>query len=398
MLMGGAFRQAWAVTVVSVTSMPRRAAASVVAVLGMAGVVVVLVSVLSIVYGFRSTVMRAGDPGSAIVLRSGADDEISSGLPRDAVRIIQDAPGIARGDDGAVASAELVEMVTLPRLSTSTDANVTIRGVEAAGFAVRPGLRLVEGRRFTPGRREIIVGRAAQRQFAGLEVGRTVTWDTDQWLVTGAFDAGGTIAESEIWCDVTVLQSVFRKEGFVSAVRLRLDSPGALVSVSDSLARDPRLNIAVVRESDYYAQQTTATTQLISTVGLGIVALMAVGALFCAVNTMHTAVAARAREIATLRALGFGGGAVVLSVLAEAIVLALTGGVIGAAAAWWLFDGYTTSTLNWQSFSQVVFAFAVTPRQLASGLLTAVAIGVVGGIWPAIRAARLPIAPALREL
>src|SRR5262249_38634969 len=335
---------------------------------------------------------------SAIVLRSGSQDEISSGLPREAARIIQEAPGVQRGEGGAHASAELVEMVTLPRVSTSTAANVTIRGLEPSGFAVRGDVRMVEGRLFASGRRELIVGRAAQRQFAGLEVGRTVAWDTDAWLVTGAFSAGGTIAESEIWCDARVLQSALRKEGLVSAVRVRLVSPDAFVAFRDSLTRDPRLSVAILREPDYYIQQSTATTQLISTVGLGIVVLMAVGAAFCAVNTMYTAVAAPAREIATLRALGFGSGAVVLSVLVESALLALIGGSIGALAAWALFDGYQTSTLNWQSFSQVVFAFSVTPSLVGTGLLWSVMIGVLGGILPAIRAARLPVASALREL
>jgi putative ABC transport system permease protein len=390
--------QLWAVTTISVTSMPQRAGAAAVAIMGIGGVAMVLVSVLSIVHGFQSTLARAGDPNRAIVLRSGSQDEISSALPRDAVRIIQEAPGVERGASGALAAAELVEMVTLPRASTSTAANVTIRGLEPGGFGMRGDVRIVEGRQFVPGRREIIVGRAAQGQFAGLDVGRTVAWDTDAWLVTGVFDTGGTIAESEIWCDVSVLQSAFRKEGMVSAARVRLISPDAFVVFRDWVVRNPRLNVAILRESDYYVQQSTATTQLISTVGVGIVGLMALGAVFCALNTMYSAVSARVREMATLRALGFGGGAVALAVLFESALLALIGGSIGALTAWGLFDGYQTSTLNWQSFSQVVFAFSVTPRLVGAGLLSSISIGVLGGILPAIRAARLPIAPGLREL
>jgi putative ABC transport system permease protein len=389
--------QLWAVTTVSVTSMPQRAGAAAVAIIGIGGVAMVLVSVLSIVHGFQSTLARAGDPSRAIVLRSGSQDEISSALSRDAVRIIQEAPGVEQGASGALAAAELVEMVTLPRASTSTAANVTIRGLEPGGFGVRD-VRIVEGRQFVPGRREIIVGRAAQGQFAGLDVGRKVAWDTDAWLVTGVFDTGATLAESEIWCDVSVLQSAFRKEGMVSAVRVRLISPDAFVVFRDWVVRNPRLNVAILRESDYYVQQSTATTQLISTVGVGIVGLMALGAVFCALNTMYSAVSARVREMATLRALGFGGGAVALSVLFESALLALIGGSIGALTAWGLFDGYQTSTLNWQSFSQVVFAFSVTPRLVGAGLLWSISIGVLGGILPAIRAARLPIAPGLREL
>ncbi|MGH8186398.1 MAG: ABC transporter permease [Steroidobacteraceae bacterium] len=355
-------------------------------------------SVLSIVHGFQSTLGRAADPDGAMVLRSGSRDEISSGLSRDTVRIVKEAPGIRRGVDGPHASAELVEMITLPRASTTTAANVAVRGLEPIGFALRGDIRIIEGRRFALARRELIVGRSAQRQFAGLEIGRTVMWGTDPWVVTGVFDARGSIAESEIWCDVGVLQAAFRKEGIVGALHVRLTSPGAFAEFRDALTSDPRLSVAVLRERDYYAQQSIATSQLVSTVGLGIVGLMAMGAVFCTVNTMYTAVAGRTREIATLRALGFGSTAVVFSVLVESALLAFVGGTVGGLAAWGLLDGYQTSTLNWNSFSQVVFAFAVTPKLVATGVLSAVVIGLVGGILPAMRATRVPVASALREL
>lgn len=393
-----ALSQIVAITLVNLRSIPQRLGSSAVAIIGIAGVVVVFVSVLSIAQGFRAAMTTAGDPRTAIILRAGTDSEMSSGLSREQTQIVKDAPGLARNAKGPVASAELFVIVNHPKRSTGTDANVPLRGVESAAFDVRPRLKIVEGRRFEPGRNEILVGRAAAGQFSGLEVGRDVRWGENVWKVVGMFEADGSISESELWCDARVLQGAYRRGDSFQSVYVQLEREDSLETFKAALAADPRLNVMVERETDYLADQSTVLQAIIRTVGFVIAGLMAIGAIFGAINTMYNAVASRTREIATLRALGFGAGSIVTSVLAEAAVLALVGGLLGGVLSWLVFDGYRTSTMNFQSFSQVAFAFRVTPELLAQGLVCALVMGLVGGILPAIRAARLPIVNALREL
>ena len=393
-----ALSQILAITLVNIRSIPQRLSSSAVAIIGIAGVVVVFVSVLSIAQGFRAAMTTAGDPRTAIVLRAGTDSEMSSGLSREQTQIIKDAPGLTRGTDGPVASAELFVIVNHPKRSTGTDANVPLRGVEAGAFAVRPRLTMVEGRRFEAGRNEIVVGRAAAGQFAGLEVGKQVRWGENAWTVVGIFEADGAISESEIWCDARVLQGAYRRGDSFQSVYVQLEREDSLETFRSTLAADPRLNVMVERETDYLAAQSTVLQTIIRTVGFVIAGLMGIGAVFGAINTMYNAVASRTREIATLRALGFGAVAIVASVMAESAVLALLGGLLGGVLSWVFFDGYRTSTMNFQSFSQVAFAFRVTPVLLGQGLACALVMGLLGGILPAIRAARLPIVNALREL
>jgi putative ABC transport system permease protein len=340
----------------------------------------------------------AGDPSTVIVMRGGTDSEMSSILMREQTQIIKDAPGIKRGPGGPIASGELFVIVNHPKRSTGLDANVPLRGVEPGAFDVRTKLHIAEGRRFEPGRNEIIVGRAAAGQFTGLEVGRSVRWGENEWQVVGIFEADGSVSESEIWTDAIVLQGAYRRGDSFQSVYATLESPEALQRFKDALTTDPRLSVMVERESDYLAAQSVVLQTIITTIGFVIAGLMAIGAIFGAVNTMYTAVASRTREIATLRALGFGSLSIVISVLAEAAALALIGGVLGGLLAWVVFDGYQTSTINWQSFSQVAFAFRVSPTLLLQGLVCAVVMGMLGGLLPAIRAARLPIVTALREL
>jgi putative ABC transport system permease protein len=270
--------------------------------------------------------------------------------------------------------------------------------VQRAALAVRPEVRITEGRMFATGRNEIIAGRAAAGQFRGLDVGATLRWGENSWTVVGVFEAAGGLAESELWCDVGVLQPAYRRGNSFQAVFVKLTSVDAFDAFKDALTTDPRLNVDVHRETDYYAEQTLLLTMIIQRIGYLIAGLMGVGAVFGALNTMYTAVASRTREIATLRALGFTGFPVVVSVLFESLVLALVGGIVGGALAYVAFNGMQTSTINWQSFSQVAFAFAVTPALLTQGIIYSAVMGVVGGMFPAIRAARLPIASALREL
>lgn len=392
----------WLSQIASITlsflkSLPERRAAAIAAAVGIAGVVTVLVGVLSIAEGFRRAMTVSGATDVAIVLRSGADTEMTSGLSREETRTIADAPGLARNAAGPVASAELFVIINLPKRSTGTDANVPLRGISPAAYDVRGDITLLAGRRFELGRNEVIVGAGAARQFSGLEVGNTLRIGLNEWKVVGIFSASGGVSESEIWTDVAVLQPAYQRGDSFQALYARLASPAAFQEFSDALTTNPQLNVKVIRQSDFYAEQSSLITAFIQNIGVAIAGLMALGALFGALNTMYSAVSARTREIATLRALGFGSGAVIISVMLESLILALTGGVVGAAVAYVAFDGFTTSTMNWQTFSQVAFAFTVSPELLIRAIVWACVIGLVGGFFPAIHAARIPIAAALRE-
>ncbi len=379
-------------------SIPQRLGSVSAAVFGIAGVVAVLVGVLSMGTGFQKTLTASGAPDAAIVLRSGADTEMVSGFLRESTRVIADAPGLARTAEGSLASPELFVIINLPKRSTATDANVPMRGVERPAFKVRDNLKLVEGRMFDWGKNEVIVGTGAAKEFAGLELGRTLRVGRRNWPIVGIFSAGGGTAESEIWTDASVLQAAYNRDDTFQSVYVKLSSPESFLEFKDALTTDPRLNVKVLRQTEYYAEQSTAVTKLITTLGFLVASLMAVGAVFGALNTMYSSVSARTREIATLRALGFGSGAVVVSVMIESLALALVGGATGALVAYFAFNGMQAATMNWQSFSQVTFAFAVTPDLLVRGIIWAVLIGLIGGLFPAIRGARLPIATALREL
>jgi putative ABC transport system permease protein len=379
-------------------SIPQRRGAVAATMFGVAGVVAVFVGVLSIAAGFRRAMAVSGAADSAVVLRSGADTEMVSGFGREETRLIADAPGIARNARGPLASAELFVIINLPKRSTGTDTNVPLRGVEASAAEVRDHFAIVAGRMFEPGKNEVIVGAGAARATAGMEVGAQIRVGRESWPVVGIFSTGGGVAESELWTDAKVLQDAYHRGDSFQSVYVRLASAGTFDQFKDALTTNPRLSVKVARQSDYYAEQSTLLTGLITTLGVLIAALMAVGAVFGALNTMYSAVAARTREIATLRALGFGGSAVVAAVMLESLLLALLGGAAGAVLAYAAFNNFQAATMNWQSFSQVTFALAVTPQLLGQGVIWATAIGLVGGLLPAIRAARLPIATALREL
>lgn len=394
--------QNWIAQIISVTSfnlrsIPERKGAVIAAAVGIAGVVAVLVGVLSIAAGFRAAMTVSGAKDIAIVLRSGADNEMTSGLSREEVRLISDASDLARTADGPLASAELFVIINLPKRSTGTDANVPLRGVEKAAIPVRGDVKIVEGRKFEPGRNEVIVGVGAARAFAGMEVGKKFRVGQNDWAVVGIFSGGGGAAESEIWTDAAVLQPAYHRGDSFQSVCAKLTSPNVFLQFSNSLATNPQLKVRAVRQDDLLKEQSSALTGFIAGFGIFIAALMGLGALFGALNTMYSAVAARTREIATLRALGFGSSPIVLSVLFESLALAVVGGAFGASAAYLAFDGFKAATMNWQTFSQIAFAFQVTPLLLFFAMFWAAGIGLVGGLFPAIRAARLPIAAALRE-
>jgi putative ABC transport system permease protein len=386
------------VTWLNLRTLGQRRGASAAAIVGVAGVVAVFVAVLSIAEGFRKTMTSTASADTAIVLRSGSDSEMTSGLGREQARIIAEAPGVLRAAGGPVASSELYVIVDVPKRSTGTGANVPLRGVQPGAFDVRKEVKIVQGRNFQPGRNEIIVGKAAAAEFTGLDLGSKMRWGENEWTVVGIFAANGGLAESELWCDVRVLQPAYRRGDSFQAVYAKLESPEAFKRFKDALSTDPRLEVKTMREADYYAEQSRTLHGIITGLGAGIAILMSLGAVFGALNTMYTSVSARTREIATLRALGFRAGPVILSVLAESLLLALLGGAIGAAVAYFAFNGYQAATMNWTTFSQVAFAFTVTPPLLVGGIVCALVIGLIGGLFPAIRAARMPVATALREL
>jgi putative ABC transport system permease protein len=394
----GWITQVVAVTALNLRTIPQRLSSSIVAVVGIAGVVVVLVAVLSIAEGFRAAMVGAGAVDRAIVMRSGADSEMTSGLGGPETEIIKQAPGVARDNRAAVASAELFVIIDLPKASTGTSANVPMRGIEPTALQVRDEVSIVEGRMFQFGTNEVVVGAAAARQFAGVTVGSEIRSGQVTWTVVGMFDADGSVAETELWCDARTLQGAYRRGNSYQSVLVRLDTADSFTTFRDWLTSNPQLNVSVRRETEYYAAQSQTLTNLIQTIGFAIAALMAVGAIFGAVLTMYTAVASRSREIATLRALGFNASAVLISVMAESLALAALGGLAGGLIAYLGFNGYQTSTMNFQTFSQVAFAFQVTPALLVMGLVWSLFMGLFGGVFPAFRASRLPIARALREL
>jgi putative ABC transport system permease protein len=365
---------------------------------GIAGVVIVFVAVLSIGEGFRAAMQDAGAPDRAVVMRAGADSEMTSGLPGSNADLIKEAPGLLRVNNRPMASAELYVLVDLNKRSTGTAANVPLRGIEPEALQVRNEVKIVDGRMFQFGTNEAVVGRAANRQFTGVDLGSEFTSGNLKLRIVGIFESNGTVGETEIWCDSRLIQGIYERGNSYQSVLARLDSPASFDTFKNWLTTNPQLNVQVRRESEFYAQQSQVMSSLIRGIGYTIAVLMGIGAVFGAILTMYTAVSSRTREIATLRALGFNTGSVLISVLAESLALAAVGGLIGGLTAYVAFNGYQTSTMNFQTFSQVAFAFAVTRSLLIQGLSYALAMGLVGGLMPAIKAARLPIATALREL
>jgi len=387
--------QTTAITSLNLKSIPERWGASLVIVVGLAGVVAVFTALLAMAEGFQSTLKSAGRADVAMVLRGGSQAELNSALLRDQVTLIKQASGIAKdSDDQPLASAEMIVIAELAKKGDRSAQNVTVRGVGPKGLKLRPQVKIIEGRMFETGKRELIVGRGVTQQFEA-KVDQTLRFRGSDWTVVGVFESGDA-NESELWCDVEVAQTSFNRQGF-SSVRAVLDGANGMTMFKDALTADPRLSVDVQTEQEYYSGQTKQFRATIGVLAGIVTGIMGLGAIFAALNTMYAAVATRAREIATLRALGFGGLPVVLSVMIESLVLALIGGAIGAVIAYLLFNNLSVSTLG-QNFTQVVFAFKVTPALVVRGLIIAVIIGMFGGFLPAIRAARMPITTALREL
>ncbi|MGH8250005.1 MAG: ABC transporter permease [Steroidobacteraceae bacterium] len=387
-------KETLSVTLLGLRSIPQRIGPSLVIIVGLAGVVAVFTALLAMAAGFQSTLESTGRADVALVLRGGSQAELNSGLSRDQGTIIKQVPGIREDADGRpLASAEMMVIAELMKTGEKSGSNITVRGVEPAAFALRPQLTIVEGRLFRPGLRELIVGRGVTQQFEGARLGDTLRMRGSEWTIVGVFESGDA-NESELWADVEVSQSTFNRQGF-SSVRLQLEDPARLAAVKDVLAADPRVNVDVESEEQYYSGQTEQFRRTIGALAGVVTLIMALGAMFAALNTMYAAVGTRAREIATLRAIGFGGAPVVLSIMIESLLLALAGGLVGALLAYLLFNNMAVSTLG-ANFTQVVFRFAVTPELVRNGLVIAIAIGMVGGFLPALRAARLPVTTALR--
>jgi putative ABC transport system permease protein len=379
-------------------SVRARWTSAIVAVLGIAGTVGVFVAMLSLARGFKATLVSSGSYDNAIIMRAGATSEMTGGVTIDTVKIVQDVPGIARGPEGPLVTPEVVLVAPIPLISTGTDANVQVRGVSKNVLEIRNKVKIVQGRMFTPGLDEVVVGKNANISYRGLTVGNTINLGNVRWKVVGVFDAGGSSFDSEIWADAHLLGPAYnRPDTFFQSITVHLASPDDFQKFKDALTTDPRLNVEVSREIEYYSKQSTRLTTLITVLGGLVAGIMAIGAVFGALNTMYSAVAERGREIATMRALGFSGPSVVFSFVIEALLIAFVGGLIGCLVVLPL-NGLTTGAMNLQTFSHLAFAFKITPELLVKGIIFALVMGFIGGLLPAVRAARRPVAAALREL
>ncbi len=390
-------QQSWSVTRVGLATIPQRLGSSSVVIVGIAGVVGVLVALLAMAAGFESTLRETGTDDTVIVVRAGAQAEINSVIDHDTAVVVMQAKQILHNASGQpIASPELVVVASLPKKKDGLDANVEIRGVGERAWELRPNVRIIAGRKFKPGLRELIAGKGAVEQFKHLEVGSTLKLSGQLWTVVGQFDSGDS-HNSEIWGDTDIVASTYRRGSSTASINMKLTDRGEFEALKAALTSDPRIKVDVSTSREYYNRQSENLTRAIRILGITVGIIMGVGAVFGALNTMYAAVASRAREIATLRAIGFRGVPVIVSVLVETMLLAALGGALGAGLAWAIFDNYTASTLG-NNFSQVVFAFSVTPQLLWSGLKWALAIGFLGGLFPAVRAARVPVTSGLREL
>jgi putative ABC transport system permease protein len=397
--MANTFSQIAAVTGMNLRNIPERWSSSLVAVLGIGGVTLVLVALLSIAAGFKVALEGSGSDDVAIIMRSGSTNELSGGYGVDTVTVVSDAPGIKRdAQNKPIMSPELYVLVDGRMRGKDASTNLPLRGVSEMAPKVRKSFKLVEGRMFKEGTNEVVVGDGVVKQYEGLEVGKKVRWGNTDWTVVGRYTDGGGIAESEAWGDTRVVQQAWRRGNSFQSIRAKLTDAASLKTLKDALSKDPRVRVGVQTERAFYADQQKLMSTIITTVGVALAIMMGVAALFAALNTLYNAVATRVREIATLRALGFGGFPVVVSVLVEAMILGAVGGLIGGLLAFLTLNGMHSSTMNWASFSQMTFAFTVTPGLMLLGIMYGLILCFFAGILPGIRAARLPITAGLREL
>jgi len=384
--------------VYNLRSMRARWLSAIVAVVGIAGTVGVFCAMLALARGFHATLVTSGSPQNALIRRAGSSAELDGSVSLDQVKVIEDAPGIMRENGQPLVSPEAVVIAGFNLRTTHTNANVQVRGVSEETLKVRPNIKIIEGRFFQPGLAELVIGKNVESTYEGLEFGKPINFGGQTWNVVGLFDAGGSAFDSEVWADSRVLNQVYKRpENLYQSVTVRLDSPAAYNQLKDALTADPKLTVEVDRELDYYARQSQVLTTLITVLGGLVAVIMGIGAVIGALNTMYSAVSERSREIATMRAIGFAGSSIAISFVFEALIIAFIGGLLGCLFVLPL-NGYTTGTMNMQTFSHMAFAFKVTPPLLVAGIIFALLMGIVGGLPPAIRAARRPIALALREL
>ncbi len=385
-------RQILAVTKINLLSLPQRLWMSLSAVIAIAFVVFVLLGALALDNGFRQALNSSGSDDIAMILREGASGgEINSIIARDQVQLISEAPGIATDSTGKkMVSPELYVVVDGIKKSTQTKANLPLRGVGLSALAARKGVKITQGRMFAPGSNEIIIGAGVLKEFDGFALGQEKRFGANTWKVVGVFEAGGSIFESELWADLPVVQSLFNRGSSVQSVRMRLTSPEAIKQVQGYAKADQRLRLDIESEKSYYAEQAKRSSDLISKIGKPLAAIMAFGALAGALNTMYASVASQSKSIATLRTIGFGGTSAFFGTIFESFVLALLGALLGSALAYLYFNGMSASTLG-GSFTQVVFNLSLSPAQLIQGTIWAATLGFLGGVFPAIRAARQPI-------
>ena len=363
-------------------SIRQRWTSTIVAVLGIAGTVGVFVAMLSLARGFKATLVASGSADNALVMRAGSPSEMMGGITLESIKLVQDAPGIARGANGPLITQDVVGVMPIPLISTGTDANVQIRGVSPNVLEIRKFVKIDQGRMFHPGMTEIVVGKNASKTYSGLTLGNTIDMAGGHWQVVGVFDAGGSAFDSEIWTDSRVLNDILKRPANIfQSATVHMESPASFQALKDSLTSNPQLNVDVTREVDYYAKQSTTMTTLITVLGGFVAAIMAVGAIFGALNTMYSAISERGREIATMRALGFTTWNVILSFLFEALLISIVGGIIGCLVVLPL-NGLTTSTMNFQTFSNLAFAFKITFGLLAMGIVFALVMGALGGLLP----------------
>jgi putative ABC transport system permease protein len=396
--MANAFAQIGAVTGMNLRNVPVRWSSSLVAVLGVGGVTLVLVALLSIAAGFRVALEGSGSDDVAMIMRAGSNNELSGGFGPDTVAVVEDAPGIRKLDGKPIMSPELYVLVDGKMKGKDASTNLPLRGVSPMAGKVRKNFKLVEGRMFREGTNEVVIGDGVVKNYDGLEVGKKVRWGATDWSVVGRFTDQGGIAESEAWGDTRVVQQAWRRGNSFQSIRVKLENPAALKTLKDALTKDPRVRVSVQSEREFYVDQQKLMSAIINGVGWTLAIMMGIAALFAALNTLYNAVQQRVREIATLRALGFGGFPVMFSVIIEALILGAVGGLVGGLLAWLFLNGMTSSTMNWSSFSQMTFAFTVTPGLMATGIIYGLILTFIAGIMPGIRAARLPITAGLREL
>ena len=387
-----------AVTVMNLKTVLERSGSSLVVVIGIAGSVAVMVSLLAMANGLNSTIASTGDEGRAIILREGSDQELSSGISMQDIKIIENSPGIKDLEGEPMIAGEIFTIIDLMKKGTDETSNLPLRGVQDMSFAIRPEFKIIEGVNFQPGTGQVIVGKGAADQYQGLNVGNEIDIRNSKWRVVGIFSTEGDVHESEVWADLTYTQGAFRRGASASVAIVRLEEKESLNDLGIFVENDPRLKLKVERQSDFYNNQSSGASSVINAFGYTVAVIMAIGALFAALNTMYSAVSTRLVEIGTLRAIGFQGSSVLCALMLESMILALFGGILGSGIAYLVFNGYTVSTLAGGSFSQTSFAFTVTADIVRQGLILALVVGTFGGILPAWKASRQDITEALRSI